>query len=256
MNATTGGTFDVTGKGGISTSNGDALDLNSSGGTSNTPANVTLNLGGTITGHANGIVVTQTGTGDISVTASGSVKGLAGNGITVQDGTAQNSTAGFGNITVDATGQVTGAGTGSIGLQVQNYNAATTATSTSLPPAAPAATLTALTSIPPATATSRLKQAALSRRETPPTAANTAFASSAKEPGATRSRRMTARPSTRIPPASTSPIPARQSRQVPTEASSAASPSTPMARSFWRSAEYQRCRRWRDLCRLSRRSSA
>jgi hypothetical protein len=116
VNATAGGTFDVTGQGSITTASGNALDVNASGGTNLSTASVTLNLGGAITGAANGINVTQNGTGAVSVTTSATVKGLAGNGIEVT----QN---GIGDITVDATGQVIGTGTGSVGLLVQNSNA-------------------------------------------------------------------------------------------------------------------------------------
>jgi hypothetical protein len=114
-----GGNFTVTGAGNITSASGDGLDFTASGGMSGSPANVTLTPSGAITGALNGIRVVQNGTGDLTVEPSGSVTGLAGSAIIVQDGT-----AGFGNIVVHDNGHATGTGAGSVGLLVENLNAA------------------------------------------------------------------------------------------------------------------------------------
>ncbi|MDH2351436.1 hypothetical protein QCM80_12250, partial [Bradyrhizobium sp. SSUT112] len=118
--STKGGTFTITGAADITSAGGDALDFTASGGALATPANIILTPAGALTGAANGVVVTQDGTGDISLTATGDIKGLAGNGITLRD-----SATGSGNITVNnATGTATGTGANSIGILVENLNAA------------------------------------------------------------------------------------------------------------------------------------
>jgi hypothetical protein len=113
------GNFTITGPGNITSASGDALDFTASGGTADGLANVTLTPSGTITGAVNGILVVQNGTGDLTVDPSGNVTGLAGNGIVVEE-----SATGFGNIVVDDSGSATGTGTGSVGLLVENLNAA------------------------------------------------------------------------------------------------------------------------------------
>ena len=114
----TGGTFTVAGAGDITTSSGDALDFTASGGTSLKPAYIVLTPSGVLNGAANGIVVTQNGTGDISLTATKNITGLAGNGITLRD-----SATGFGNITINnLTGSATGTGANSEGILVENLN--------------------------------------------------------------------------------------------------------------------------------------
>ncbi|MDH2402709.1 FecR domain-containing protein [Bradyrhizobium sp. SSUT18] len=118
--STKGGTFTITGAADITSASGDALDFTASGGAPATPANIILTPAGALTGAVNGVVVTQDGTGDISLTATGDIKGLAGNGITLRD-----SATGSGNITVNnATGTATGTGANSIGILVENLNAA------------------------------------------------------------------------------------------------------------------------------------
>jgi VCBS repeat-containing protein len=118
-NATTSGTNLVNGQASITTASGDAIDFNASGGNGANPDQVTLTLGGTITGAANGIHVIQSGTGDIAVNTSGAVTGLAGDGIIAED-----TATGSGKITVNATGKVTGTGANSVGIFVNNANAA------------------------------------------------------------------------------------------------------------------------------------
>ncbi|MBT2842868.1 hypothetical protein HIR28_11905, partial [Staphylococcus coagulans] len=54
-----GGTFAITGDADITTSSGDALDFTASGGSLATPADIVLTPAGTLTGAANGVVVTQ-----------------------------------------------------------------------------------------------------------------------------------------------------------------------------------------------------
>ncbi|TYO62901.1 hypothetical protein FXV83_30385 [Bradyrhizobium hipponense] len=115
-----GGIFTITGAADITSTSGDALDFTASGGTLGAPANVFLTPTGALTGAANGVVVVQNGTGDISLTAAGDIKGLAGPGITMRD-----SATGVGNITVNnLTGKATGTGANSVGVLVENLNAA------------------------------------------------------------------------------------------------------------------------------------
>jgi hypothetical protein len=113
------GNFTVTGAANITTASGDALDFNSSGGTSVSPATVTVSTSGTLTGKAGGIAVIQNGTGDIAVSPTGDVTGQAGHGILAED-----SATGSGNITVTTTGKVTGTGANSDGILATNLNAA------------------------------------------------------------------------------------------------------------------------------------
>ncbi|MBW7966256.1 VCBS domain-containing protein [Bradyrhizobium sp. BR 10261] len=118
--SSTGGTFTVTGAADITTSSGDALDFTASGGMAGAPGNVVLTPTGTLKGAANGVVVTQNGAGNISLTATGDTTGLAGNGIALTD-----SATGSGNITIDnLTGKATGTGANSEGILVENLNAA------------------------------------------------------------------------------------------------------------------------------------
>ncbi|KJC43213.1 VCBS domain-containing protein [Bradyrhizobium sp. LTSP857] len=115
-----GGTFTITGAADVTTSSGDALDFTATGGTLAKAADVVLTPTGALKGAANGIVVTQNGTGDISLTATKDITGLAGNGITLRD-----SATGAGDITVyDLTGKATGTGANSEGILVENLNAA------------------------------------------------------------------------------------------------------------------------------------
>lgn len=116
--SSTGGTFSITGGADITTSSGNALGFTASGGTVARPADIILTPMGTLTGAANGVVVTQNGTGGISLAARGNITGLAGNGITLRD-----SATGVGNITVDNhTGKATGTGANSAGILVENLN--------------------------------------------------------------------------------------------------------------------------------------
>lgn len=118
--STNGGTFTITGAADITSASGDALDFTASGGTSGSHADVVLTPTGALTGAANGIVVTQNGTGGISLTATKDVTGLNGNGITLRD-----SATGVGGITVgNVTGKATGTGANSVGVLVENLNAA------------------------------------------------------------------------------------------------------------------------------------
>ncbi len=111
------GIFTITGDADITTSTGDALDFTVS---QAAHADVVLTPAGTFTGAINGIVVTQDGVGDITLTATGDITGLAGHGIWLSDGT-----TGSGNITVsNVTGKATGTGANSVGVLVENSNAA------------------------------------------------------------------------------------------------------------------------------------
>jgi VCBS repeat-containing protein len=104
------GTFTITGAANISTSSGDALDFTASGGTSG--GNIVLTPTGALTGHDNGIVVTQNGIGDISLTTVGAVTGQTGNGIVLHDGA-----TGAGDITATIGGDVSGV----VGLDVVSH---------------------------------------------------------------------------------------------------------------------------------------
>ncbi|WP_156948629.1 VCBS domain-containing protein [Bradyrhizobium sp. WSM1417] len=118
--STKAGTFTIKGAADITTASGDALDFTASGGTSATPADIVLAPTGALTGAANGVAVTQNGTGDISFTATGDIKGLAGHGIWLRD-----SATGAGDITVNnLTGKATGTGANSVGVLVENLNSA------------------------------------------------------------------------------------------------------------------------------------
>jgi VCBS repeat-containing protein len=110
--SSTGGTFNVTGAGNITTSKGDALDFTASGGTSDSHGNIVLTPTGALTGATNGIAVTQNGIGDISLTTVGDIKGLGGNGIVLHDGA-----NGAGDITATIGGGVSGA----VGLDVVSH---------------------------------------------------------------------------------------------------------------------------------------
>ncbi|MCS3499272.1 VCBS repeat-containing protein [Bradyrhizobium japonicum] len=118
--ATTGGTFTVTGDADINSGKGDALDFTASGGTIGHRGNIVLTPSGTLTGAANGIVVTQNGIGDISLTTSGDITGQTGNGIVLHDGA-----NGAGDITATIGGGVSGA----VGLDIVSHgNGAVTVT--------------------------------------------------------------------------------------------------------------------------------
>jgi hypothetical protein len=116
--SSTGGTFNVIGAGNITTASGDALDFTAFGGTVDAPADIVLTPTGALTGAANGVVVTQNGVGDISLTATNDITGLNGNGIVLRD-----SATGAGDITVtNLTGKAIGTGAGSVGLLVEILN--------------------------------------------------------------------------------------------------------------------------------------
>ena len=118
--STKAGTFTIKGAADITTSSGDALDFTASGGTSAAPADIILTPTGALTGAANGVAVTQNCAGDISFTAAGDIKGLAGHGIWLRD-----SATGAGDITVnDLTGKAAGTGANSVGVLVENLNSA------------------------------------------------------------------------------------------------------------------------------------
>ncbi|WP_426424310.1 Ig-like domain-containing protein [Bradyrhizobium genosp. A] len=114
-----GGNFAINGWGAVTSTAGDGIDFTASGGTAGNMAEISVAPGGAITGAANGIVVTQNGTGDIFVSTSGPIVGQAGTGILAQD-----IGSGVGNIQVVSTGSVTGTGSALFGIQAQNLNAA------------------------------------------------------------------------------------------------------------------------------------
>ncbi|WP_414645083.1 VCBS domain-containing protein [Bradyrhizobium sp.] len=106
------GTFTITGTADISTSVGDALDFTASGGTSGAGGNIVLTPTGALTGHDNGIVVTQNGIGSISLTTVGAITGQNGDGIVLHDGV-----NGAGDITATIGGGVSGA----VGLDIVSH---------------------------------------------------------------------------------------------------------------------------------------
>ncbi|MDA9391120.1 hypothetical protein WN73_10555 [Bradyrhizobium sp. CCBAU 45394] len=118
--ASTGGTFTITGDANIEALSGDAVDFTASGGSPGSHGDIILTPSGALTGAANGVVVTQNGTGDVSLTATGNIAGSAGNGITLRE-----SQTGSGAITVNnLTGKATGSGANSVGVLVENLNTA------------------------------------------------------------------------------------------------------------------------------------
>lgn len=110
--ASIGGTFTVTGDANINSGKGDALDFTASGGTVGSRGNIVLTPTGTLTGATNGIVVTQNGIGDITLTTVGDITGQSGNGIVLHDGA-----NGAGDITATIGGGVSGA----VGLDVVSH---------------------------------------------------------------------------------------------------------------------------------------
>lgn len=116
--STATGPVTISGPGSITTTSGDALDLQGSGGTQANPASLTVSLTRTITGAANGMMVVQNGVGDLSVNSAGPVVGEAGDGILAEVGA-----AGSGNITMSVTGSVSGNGAGMNGILAENLDA-------------------------------------------------------------------------------------------------------------------------------------
>ena len=109
----------ISGDASVTSSTGDAIDLNATGGTQAAPANLGINLTGPITGAASGIAAIQNAYGSITVTTSGPVIGLAGRGIY-----APQSATGVGSILINGSGNVTGTGAAFSGIVAQNLNTA------------------------------------------------------------------------------------------------------------------------------------
>ncbi|MGY4232360.1 VCBS repeat-containing protein [Bradyrhizobium sp. USDA 4449] len=107
--ATSGGSFAITGNADVTASEGDALDFTASGGSSDSRGDIVLTPSGTLTGANNGIAVTQNGIGTISLITVGDVTGTAGEGITLRDGA-----TGAGDIAATIGGTASGA----VGLDV------------------------------------------------------------------------------------------------------------------------------------------
>jgi hypothetical protein len=102
--STATGPVTISGGGAITTTIGDAIDVQASGGTLTSPASLGIALTGAVTGAATGISVIQNGYGPIVISTSGAVVGLAGDGVLAEDlNSADNS-----NITVIASGNVSG----------------------------------------------------------------------------------------------------------------------------------------------------
>ena len=122
--STTNGTFTIQGSGIVNTTSGDGIDFTASGGTTLNPAVINIDTGGSITGHARGIAVTQNGTGNITIDPSATVIGNNGAGIFAQNNGVS------GNITIDGSGNVTGTGGSSNGIIAQITNALNSGTIT------------------------------------------------------------------------------------------------------------------------------
>src|SRR5229473_1773348 len=115
--STIGGSFTITGAGNVTATSGDAIDFTATVAPSTPPAVLSITPSGSITGAAGGINVAQT-RGNVTITASGSVVGQAGTGIsTVISG-------GGGSILVNGSGDVTGTGTGTSGIFAKISNTA------------------------------------------------------------------------------------------------------------------------------------
>ena len=117
-----GGSLTIGGSGTVTTTVGDAIDLYATGAAQASPANLVVNPGGTITGAANGIAVTQNAAGSITVTTTAPVTGLAGRGIF-----AQHTATGTGAILINGSGDVTGTGAAFSGIVAQNLNSSNNA---------------------------------------------------------------------------------------------------------------------------------
>ena len=115
--STADGAVTITGGGSVTTVAGDAVDLSALGGTQSNPANLSVNLTGSITGAATGISVIQNAYGGISIATSGSVVGQTGRGIFAEVGASGN-----GGILVDGSGNVTGGGSAYAGILAEILN--------------------------------------------------------------------------------------------------------------------------------------
>ncbi len=117
--STADGAATITGSGNVTTVTGDAIDLSASGGTQNNPANLSVGLGGAITGAVTGIAVIQNAFGNVAIATTGPVIGQAGRGIL-----AEESATGVGSVLVNGSGDVTGTGIAYSGIIAEILNAA------------------------------------------------------------------------------------------------------------------------------------
>ncbi len=106
--STATGAITISGIGAVTTSSGDAIDLQASGGTPASPATLGISLTGAITGAATGISGIQNGYGAVSIVTTGAVIGNAGDGILAEDLNASDNSS----LTVDANGNVSGSSFG------------------------------------------------------------------------------------------------------------------------------------------------
>jgi hypothetical protein len=102
--STATGSVTISGSGAITTTSGDALDLQASGGTLTTPTTLGIVLTGAVTGAATGISAIQNGFGAIAISTIGPIVGLAGNGILAENLNAADNN----DITIAASGNVSG----------------------------------------------------------------------------------------------------------------------------------------------------
>ena len=111
------GPVTISGSGNVTTTSGDAIDVAAAGGTLASPSILNVSPTGTISGAVNGILVVQSGIGDIDFHTSAPVTGASGDGIL-----AEVSAVGSGNISVIATGLVSGSGAGMNGVLAENLD--------------------------------------------------------------------------------------------------------------------------------------
>ncbi len=106
--STATGAVAISGIGAVTTSSGDAIDVQSSGGTLASPATLGVSLTGAITGAASGISVIQNGYGAVSIVTGAAVTGKAGDGILAEDLNAADTN----DVAIAASGNVSGTSNG------------------------------------------------------------------------------------------------------------------------------------------------
>jgi large repetitive protein len=106
--STATGAVSISGGGSVTTTSGDAIDLEGSGGTPTSSAELSVSLNGPIAGADKGISVIQDGYGAIAIVTNGPVAGQAGAGIFAEDLNTSDSS----NVAVTADGNVTGSTNG------------------------------------------------------------------------------------------------------------------------------------------------
>ncbi len=106
---------------GVASTGADAIDVTDSGGA----GDISITADGAVIGAINGIDAIQSGSGNLTISGSGNISGQAGDGITAEQGA-----TGLAGILIDGTGDVTGAGSSSIGILAEILNGADSANMT------------------------------------------------------------------------------------------------------------------------------